>query len=147
MRWLRRTIADAGFRSNGREEPLAVTRRSWPQYFALWVLLASIFAHALVPTSPSLAKRPGSAFRADTVDVSLRPNKATAVAKHELESVSRADDTPFEMAATDSGALIAAFQLAPPQRLHDAVPSGLPIARADRQRVPYGARGPPSLNS
>ena len=125
-----------------------MTRRSWPEIFALWLLLASIFAHALVPTAPSMTKRPGSAFRADTFDVSLRPNKATALAKwKESQSVSRADGTPFEMTGTDSGTWAETIQVEPLARLNETVPSALPVARPDRQRAPYDARGPPILNS
>lgn len=42
---------------------------------ALWLLLLSIFTHALIPTGSPLHRIAGSAFSASTADVSLAPSR------------------------------------------------------------------------
>lgn len=47
---------------------------------ALWLILAAIFAHALLPVGSPMARIPGSAFSAATIDVALAPSRGGAAA-------------------------------------------------------------------
>ncbi|MDT9601054.1 hypothetical protein [Sphingosinicella rhizophila] len=54
--------------------------RQRPPIAALWLILATIFAHALLPVGSPMSRASGSAFNATTMDVSLAPARGGASA-------------------------------------------------------------------
>lgn len=65
-----------------QETPEAQQR---PFIAAVWLLLASIFAHALLPVGTPMSNLSGSAFSAGTVDVSLQPVRSSAFSSPPLQ--------------------------------------------------------------
>ena len=58
--------------------PEARQRRPW--IAAVWLLLAAIFAHALLPAGEPMSRVSGSAFSAATDDVTLLPTRTATAA-------------------------------------------------------------------
>jgi len=54
----------------------ARTCKAWTAW--LWLLLATICVHALLPVGSPLARSSGSPFSATTIDVSIAPSRKTA---------------------------------------------------------------------
>ena len=119
-------------------------QRQRPRMAALWLILATIFAHALLPVGSPLSRNSGSAFSATTPDVSLVPARggASAVLAREDGGSSASlggSDPPHSPAATllaPAAGFASARAAAPP-----------PAAPALRPRPastqPYAARAPP----
>jgi hypothetical protein len=49
--------------------------KAWRQGLALWLLLLSIFTHAVVPAGSPLVRTSGSAFSATTAEVAIPPKR------------------------------------------------------------------------
>ena len=116
-----------------------------PFIAAVWLLLAAIFAHALLPVGTPMSKLSGSAFSAGTVDVSLQPVRSSVFSSPPLQdetSRSGADggDGPSldDVLSARSDRRLA---LAPHAGLSRATES-LPILRPAGSR-PQAARAPP----
>jgi hypothetical protein len=111
---------------------------------SLWLLLVSIFVHALLPTGSPIHRATGSAFSASTTDVSLKPARKPLreiLAQLEADDRDPSAGTPFDarsLAAAASPPVAALAILAP-----------APWAQSERKIVneepsAYAARGPPS---
>lgn len=112
---------------------------------ALWLVLAAIFAHALLPVGSPLARASGSAFSATTPDVSLAPARSGAhafLAAGEGGSSTGlgGSDPPRETAATLPAA---AFRLKPQPGAAPPPPAAPDLPRRPAQTQPYASRAPP----
>lgn len=111
---------------------------------ALWLLLFSIFTHALVPIGSPLQRANGSAFSAFTSEVSLSPDrKAQARQQRQLqdaggEGSDGGDPSGDDLARAAPAAL--APQLAQQSRFA-AAPAAEPAAEGGA--AAFDARGPP----
>lgn len=85
----------------------------------LWLLLAAILTHALIPVGSPLARTSGSAFSATTLDVSLAPRKGEEALRTGSADADRNDG------AVDGGPFIAgAAPAAAAPRLASGPPPG-----------------------
>jgi hypothetical protein len=121
---------------------MALTRRTWLNLSALWLSLAIVLGHALVPLAPSLHSRSGSAFSVFTTDVTLGPARGDDAAKARRATADR--DRQLRHAGGDPAIVpqtrqpsLPATPAAPPA---ETVPPRL--AAQDSLR-PYQARAPP----
>lgn len=110
---------------------------------SLWLLLVSIFVHALLPTGSPFHRAMGSAFSASTTDVSLKPTRKPL--REILTQLETDDSDPSAEATFDAPLATAASP--PAARLAILAPS--PWAQREREIVDeepsaYAARGPPS---
>lgn len=66
---------------------MQLVRRRGTRSILRWLVLATIFAHALLPVGSPLVRTSGSAFSATTAEVSLAPSRKgkAAVAKREQQ--------------------------------------------------------------
>jgi len=117
-------------------------------YFAfLWLSLATIFAHALLPAGSPLARVQGSAFSFATTDVSLAPKRRDAAVKDVAQSrTSRPDDA--NAGSNQFGPKAALFAAAPLSLLAPGpVIAGAIPARgtAPDLYAAYRARAPPAI--
>ena len=123
----------------------AQQKRRQPPLAALWLLFATIFAHALLPVDSPMSRTFGSAFSATTLDVSLAPVRSEAsdlLVQHEAGSntgLGGPDPTlsPAAVVAVPASAPVFARDLAAPRL---AGPE-LPWPRAGSR--PYSPRAPP----
>jgi hypothetical protein len=114
----------------------------------LWLLLLSIFAHALVPIGSPLQRTAGSAFSAFTADVSTvptrRPLREETGAR---QSAGNSGESGADSGSADAGPLPPSA----PAVSARAVGAALPAAAAPPVPLPGGgaasfqARAPPSL--
>ena len=70
-------------------------RRTWGwAYLAcLWLSLATVFAHAVLPAGSPIMRGQGSAFSFATTDVSLAPSRRDKARKNALEARSHGPDS------------------------------------------------------
>lgn len=119
---------------------------AWRQGLALWLLLLSIFTHALVPAGSPLQRMSGSAFSATTAEVAIAPKRkgpgAEQVELRDTDSGSQgaaaADDPPSLFAG---GAVSSAWAQQPAKLSRQPVTSRPPAGGA----APFSARAPPSI--
>jgi hypothetical protein len=107
-----------------------------------WLLLVTIFLHALVPIGSPLARTNGSPFSASTIEVSTTPSRATTAPAREQVGEPGPDTAPALLAAGPA----AAARFLPGPRLGDgqsALPTADPPPHSARLR-PLGARAPPA---
>ena len=72
--------------------------KAWRQGLAVWLLLLSIFTHAVVPTGSPLQRTSGSAFSASTAEVAIAPKRKTV--RTEQAELSDADAASSEGAGS-----------------------------------------------
>ena len=87
---------------------MGVAARQKAFLLALWLCLATVLAHSVLPVGSPLAPRPGSAFSASTTDVALSPSRRQDRGKSEQASVARDGGESFSSGGA-SPALPAAF--------------------------------------
>lgn len=112
----------------------------------LWLLLLSIFTHALVPAESPLQRTSGSAFAASTAEVSLAPQRKSRETEQaragtggdaELQSANPGDDPPI---APLPPAAPARFEFG----LSSPAGSPQPAPAAANGAAAFQARAPPS---
>lgn len=64
---------------------MQLSRKGWTHFLWLWLTLAAIFTHALLPLGPSLARQSGSAFSAQTSDVAISRSSRPQVQKSKAQ--------------------------------------------------------------
>lgn len=93
-------------------------------FASLWLLLAAILTHALIPSESPLARTTGSAFSATTLDVSLAPRKGEQPSRIGNADAGRSDGVADggDPSAADATPAFAALQLpsSPPPGSHRA---------------------------
>ena len=113
---------------------------------ALWLLLLSIFTHALVPAEAALDRARGSAFSAATDDVSLAPVRKAA---GDDRVVLRARDRDSSEGAAPPGPAIlaaAVSALPPPAVAHTpAIAPAASVVPGGGGAASFQARAPPSI--
>jgi hypothetical protein len=125
-----------------REVGLAAARRRW--MMTLWVLLASILVHALLPAGSPLVRTTGSAFSATTAEVSLGPSRKDAMS--EAAAATRSPDGPGDgygpaaILTLVASLLLAGWFGRPLAVSLSHAPAFRPGAAA---RQPFDARAPP----
>ena len=62
---------------------MRIVRRSTINPMLVWLVLATIFVHALLPTGSPLLRTSGSAFSVTTMEVSLAPSRKDKAAEQE----------------------------------------------------------------
>lgn len=116
------------------------------QVLPFWLLLLSIFTHAILPAESPLQRVSGSAFSVSTAEVSLAPQRKSRTVEQaplsagddeKLESAGGGSDPPFDAAAT--GAPVR-FDIRRPSPAGVAQPAGATA----RGAAPFQARAPPS---
>lgn len=126
-----------------------VTARTNPRTrlfgLSLWLLLVSIFVHALLPMGSPFHRAMGSAFSASTADVSLKPTRKPL--RETLAQLETDDSDPSSGAIFDTWRLDTATSPLPVARIAILAPS--PWAQRERELVneepsAYAARAPPS---
>lgn len=75
--------------------------RHWTHLFCLWLSIATVFAHAVLPIGSPLTRSSGSAFSASTSDVSLGPARRGALGKHEKLSIAPGEPSDGPSAPAD----------------------------------------------
>ena len=122
----------------------AQQKRQQTPLAALWLILAAIFAHALLPVGSPMDRTFGSAFSATTFDVSLAPRGEASTLLVQQETGSSAGlggpDPALSPAAVlpTSGAL-SAFARAPAP----ASPAAPELRSPPARSKPYAPRAPP----
>jgi hypothetical protein len=127
--------------SRAQEIQLGVARRRFVELAALWVLLATICAHALSPGSSSFTRSSGSAFSYHTVEVSLGPKGASSVVKTDTYNEQQSG-TPPEMAVAAFPSR-GSFPPRPVDQQQLRRPVSSPPSESPGHR-PYAARAPPA---
>jgi hypothetical protein len=110
----------------------------------LWLVMAAIFTHALLPTGSPVQRSAGSAFSASTIDVTTIPRRDADTQDPRLEGAgdARAGTAPPDRPSEAFVVLPAAVSARLPR-------IGLDFARLldfpehQLQASPYRARGPP----
>lgn len=125
---------------------MAPEARQRPWIAAVWLLLAAIFAHALLPAGEPMSRVSGSAFSAATSDVTLLPTRtATAafIGSNDGGSSAGTDGSggPGQYPASVDPS--SAFSSIAPAALMAAATNLPPVLRPARIR-PDAARAPPS---
>lgn len=112
----------------------------------LWLLVATIAFHAVVPTGSPLVRTSGSAFSATTADVSLAPKRKDGSAQQNVELP---DDGSGEPWTSDPEPKLLAQPLvvyrlspAPPSRAPPISPLNLVFSPPSSG---LGARAPPTI--
>lgn len=113
---------------------------------AVWLVLAAIFAHALLPVGTPMARQSGSAFSAATVDVSLQPVRSSTLSHFALQdedSRTGANGADWLVGADDASVAPAGarFRLDPGPSESPAM-AWLPISHRAAS-WPQAARAPP----
>jgi hypothetical protein len=113
---------------------------------ALWLLLLSIFTHAVLPAGSPVQGRPGSAFSASTADVSLAPTRRS-LAGDQFQLGTADDESSKGSAPPDPAILSGAFTAAPAGQAAPApeFPPEAPAAPGDGGAASFEARAPPSI--
>ena len=111
----------------------------------LWLALAIIFTHALVPTGSPLRKSSGSAFNPFTAEVALGPKRADTPGKERhAPAISSAGDG-IDLSQVEPPSAVALFNLAYEPRASGASSSRPALAPSGRPgRRAFEARAPPS---
>ena len=108
-----------GSRTTGLSQPTPRAAAATRLVAPLWLLLAAILTHALIPVGSPLARTSGSAFSATTLDVSLAPRKGEEALRTGSADADRNDG------AVDGGPFIAgAAPAAAAPRLASGPPPG-----------------------
>lgn len=123
---------------------MAMTRRTWLSLSALWLSLAIVLGHALVPLAPSLHSRSGSAFSAFTTDVTLGPGRGDDAAKARRATNDR-EKQPRHAGGDPAIAAQAPHASLPPAPAAAPVKTPLPRLAAQDSFRPYRARAPPQV--
>jgi len=121
---------------------MTLTRGTWLYLGALWLALAVVLSHALVPLGPSLQSRSGSAFSAFTSDVALGPERGDEA----VELRRAADDRDVQPAMSGGKAALILASLPASAPIAGAVqPRGTFLSLLASQASPqaYNARAPP----
>jgi len=121
---------------------LGSARQSWTHLGCLWLLLITVFAHAVIPTGSPLARSQGSAFSISTTDVSLAP-KRRAEAKGAPGPAAPDDALAGPHGPSGEAAVAASVAALPPSRRSSGVRPAAPadaarpaLAQANRARAP-----------
>lgn len=120
---------------------MTLARRTWLYLTALWLCLAIVLGHALVPLGPSLQGRSGSAFSAFTSEVALGPGRGDADS-----TLRRANERDRQPRLPGGGAGIVSEPVPLPALAAVDTPPGDARAPALRSRETYrthDARAPP----
>lgn len=109
----------------------------------LWLILVTVFAHALLPVGSPLVRTSGSAFSATTADVSLAPSRKDKAAVSDEQHPSSAEDGSSDEDDPDPNLMRAASEGAP-AAAHAGPPAApaSPSLRAASFRL-FEARAPP----
>ena len=125
----------------------ALDGKAWRQGLAFWLLLLSIFTHAVVPAGAPLHRTPGSAFSATTAEVAIAPERNSAATgqaqpgagdEGDSKGSGASDDPPFTSFAAG----------VPSLRLAEAATiswPALPTPRLGGGAASFSARAPPSI--
>lgn len=120
-------------------------KRQQPPLIALWLVLATIFAHALLPAGSPMSRTFGSAFSATTLEVALAPARSEASTLLVRQEVgSNAGLGGPDPALSPVGAPVAkdsSFALA--RELATARPSAPELLQRPAHSQPYAPRAPP----
>ena len=120
-------------------------KRQHPPLVALWLILATVFLHALLPVGSPMSRTVGSAFSATTVDVSLAPNRngaSTLIAQQEaISNVGLGGPDPVRLPAALLPLRISAPAFTPEST--PARPSEPELASQPTRSRPYIPRAPP----
>lgn len=129
-----------GYYCSSRGSRMVAARRSFAQIASLWVLLATICAHALSPSPAGLARSSGSAFSYHTADVSLGPKRIVLVDKAKRYEIPvNADPLLAALPAKSAPVMRPALEDRPaPQWQLAAMP-----VRQSPALEPYAPRAPP----
>lgn len=119
--------------------------RTWMTW--LWLLLATVLAHATLPVGSPLARANGSPFSISTSDVSLGPSRKQAVGKASLEQRRKSDrDDAADPPASGLVAEIAALpRIRPVSHAPAASWPATAVPLDDTQSGIFRARAPPSI--
>lgn len=121
--------------------------KAWRQGLAFWLLLLSIFTHAIVPAGSPLHRTPGSAFSATTAEVAIAPKRKSSASEPAQAGASDEGDSNGSGAAGDppvqslGAAALPAWSAEPATGPWAAIPS----RRAVDGAAAFSARAPPSL--
>ncbi|MFN3388989.1 MAG: hypothetical protein ACK40O_08650 [Allosphingosinicella sp.] len=109
----------------------------------LWLILATVFAHALLPVGSPLVRTSGSAFSATTADVSLAPSRKDKAAASDEQHRSPAEDGRDDADGPDTDLVESASTggLEAPRAEPAAAPAA-PTRESASFRL-YEARAPP----
>lgn len=88
---------------------MGVAARHRSFVLALWLCLATVLAHSVLPVGSPLAPRHGSAFSASTTDVALSPSRRQDQGKSDQFRVARDGGELSSSGSGASPALLAAF--------------------------------------
>lgn len=119
---------------------MGTARRSVLKLISLWVLLATICAHALSPGQSSLTRSSGSAFSYHTSEVSLGPKRVVSSVK------AKAYDESAKSSPPTFANLPSTTRSGEPQTRIEAQRAWQPVealARGFRVLEPYAPRAPP----
>ena len=122
-------------------------RRQWIHLICLWLSIATVFTHAVLPVGSPLARTSGSAFSASTVEVSLGPSRRGSPDALKEQATLEADgaaseaDTPVDSFA---GTLSSAPGLIAQLRPSGGVLAAIPTSRLGPVPLGYRSRAPPS---
>lgn len=120
--------------------------RRWTFLFCLWLSLATVFAHAVLPAGSPLARGQGSAFSIATTDVSLAPSRRNPTGTG--KSVSRSLDQPDAASGPDrpdpSAVGPAAAALPHPLPRASGLLPQAPGRAGSRPMLAFRARAPPT---
>jgi hypothetical protein len=130
-----------------RHRSPALDGKAWWQGAAVWLLLLSIFTHAVVPAGSPLHRTPGSAFSATTAEVAIAPKRKSADTEQAQpgsgdeggsQGSGASDDPPAALQA--HSAFASPFHASEPR--HRLAFASL---RADGGAASFSARAPPAL--
>ena len=125
---------------------MAGVGRQWIRQACLWLSIATVFAHAVLPVGSPLARASGSAFSASTLEVALGPSRRDGPAQLrkqlslEADESDSAADAPFD---PPSGLLPSAAQSLAQPHLAIAVLAAPATTGLGHIPVGYRSRGPP----
>lgn len=136
-----------GCRADGKERMGGIGRLSLNRLF-LWLSLATILTHALLPLGSPLVRGSGSAFSAYTSEVSLGSRSAPAKAKRQSGALAEPNESPDSGVVSADDLDGAPPAIAPPpdavprsQRASQAPP---PLLVLEPAASPFHARAPPA---
>lgn len=119
-------------------------KRQHPPLAALWLILAAIFAHALLPVGSPMARTLGSAFSATTLDVSLAPRGETLTLLIQKGAGSSAGLAGPDPALSPAAVLSAPSGLSAVARTSaPAGPASPELRQPPVRSQPYAPRAPP----
>ena len=112
---------------------------------ALWLLLLSIFTHALVPAGSPLQRTSGSAFSASTVEVSLAPSRKSLEAQQAAQAAGDEEGGTGAASADADGVPAPSPSLARPSFEAAARPAPEPAFLSESGgAASFQARAPPA---